>query len=191
MLTVTPLYKRAPRYHPFKFKPEKALESIVYLISRLPQQNQTRFFVNKLLFYADLQHLQEYSRYIAGDFYVAMKHGPVPSNAFNMIKEAAGEIEPLFRLDYENAFINREHYCEAVRDADISILSASEIECLDMALDQFGSMSFRQLWDVSHDEPFYKELIAEQGINATMEVPYIARYLDGGDDLVGLLTGEH
>jgi hypothetical protein len=143
MLIVTPEHKQPPpQHHPFRFKPEKALEALLYLVNRMEPKKRSRYFLNKLFFFSDLHHLDQYSRYIAGDFYVAMEEGPVPSNAYNMMKEMAGIVEKEFGLPYEESFsVKKRTYLEFYdprRDANLDVLSPSDIECLDYALERYG-----------------------------------------------------
>jgi uncharacterized phage-associated protein len=185
-------YKNPPANHPFRFKPEKAAEAILYLINRLPGTKRSRFFINKLFFYADLRHLEEYSRYIAGDFYEALKDGPIPSGAYNLLKEIAGENVHTFDIDYGKSFrcSTKGVFFDPLREADLDMLSRSDIECLDYALAEFGHLSKHELWNVSHDEPAYKSIVEESGLNNTIEVAHFARFLNGGEDLTNLLAGE-
>jgi uncharacterized phage-associated protein len=67
---------------------EKAIEAIVYLANRLDKPTKLKIF--KLLYFADKLHMSRYGRFIVGDYYVAMKHGPVPSRTYNILKEVEG-----------------------------------------------------------------------------------------------------
>ncbi|WP_409530306.1 Panacea domain-containing protein [Shinella sp.] len=52
-----------------------------------------RFHALKTLYYADRAHLQRYGRPITGDRYIAMENGPVPSYAYNAVKQQLPEAE--------------------------------------------------------------------------------------------------
>jgi hypothetical protein len=42
--------------------------------------------VLKVLFFADVNHLNNYGRPIVGDDYVALPHGPVPQTTYDILK---------------------------------------------------------------------------------------------------------
>ena len=57
--------------------------------------------VFKTLYFADKNHLSKFGRPITGDWYVAMKNGPVPSNLYDIFK--AIKSDSLFN-QYANQF---------------------------------------------------------------------------------------
>ena len=71
---------------PFRFDQEKAIETIIYLSGYV--DNPSHLGICKLLYFADKTSLEKYGRFIFGDDYLAMKAGPVPSGAYDLIKAA-------------------------------------------------------------------------------------------------------
>lgn len=137
----------------FKFDPEKALEAILYVARNT--RNPGFHLVSKILYFADQAHLRDYGRFITGDLYVAMKHGPVPSGAYDMMKWARNQQGGSFRLSgqLEEAFEVRNGHCiHPCREPQLDLLSESELECLQRAIEQYGNLSFSRLADISHDE---------------------------------------
>jgi uncharacterized phage-associated protein len=136
----------------FAFEPEKGLEAILYLANRL--QHPTLHSISKLLYFADQRHLSSYGRFICGDRYVAMKHGPVPSGVYDMLKwarEGTGSShrhsEAIERaLSVENGFEVR-----AARPANLAMLSESDTEAMDWAIQEYGALAFGELTRRSHD----------------------------------------
>jgi uncharacterized phage-associated protein len=133
--------------------PQKLVEALLYVAARLRAPG--RHNVSKMLYFADRMHLEHYGRMISGDSYIKMEYGPVPSLTYDLMKVAGGKQvhEPLKR---HQELVQRSFECQGTslrikRDADLSYLSESEIECLDAAIAQHGHKSFGQLVDDSHD----------------------------------------
>jgi uncharacterized phage-associated protein len=134
------------------FDRDKALEAILFIANSL--RNPTFHSISKMLYLADKLHLQEYGRLICGDRYVAMDNGPVPSAIYDMMKVAAGRRS----IDVDWDEIIREamdvHQGREVvpkRDCDIDMLAESEIECIKQTIARYGSKSFGELTDITHD----------------------------------------
>ena len=129
------------------FDTDKAIELILYVASRLPKEKSTFHTISKMLYFADLCHLDRYGRLISEDRYIAMKHGPVPSAIYNLMKKDSFRgtdklSEGIFDLDGHTVIPKRE--------PDQDYLSESEIECLDYSILKYGEMSFGQLSTESH-----------------------------------------
>src|ERR1041385_8562498 len=75
-----------PENSPLAVDKRKAIETIIYVARKAPIAD--RFHVCKIIYFADKYHLQHYGRFVFGDYYVAMKNGPVPSGAYDVIKSA-------------------------------------------------------------------------------------------------------
>jgi uncharacterized phage-associated protein len=136
----------------FSFDRDKALEAIIYVARGVRQP--TFHTISKVLYFADQKHLRDFGRLICGDHYVAMRHGPVPSGAYDLLKFvrdgavlADGFAE---RLAAGFAVTNK---CEvhARRGPVLDALSESDRSALNWAIEEFGSRSFKYLTDKSHD----------------------------------------
>ena len=68
----------------FQFNESKAVEALVFIAKRWP--GITPFYLSKVLFFADRDHLRMYGRPILGDSYIAMDNGPVPSRVYDIVK---------------------------------------------------------------------------------------------------------
>lgn len=122
----------------FNFNKEKSLETVLYLINRL--EKATLHSIFKLMYFADTLHLARYGRFITGDSYVAMEYGPVPSATYDMSKNPPMD------------FSVQGYHLFAKRDAQLECFSESDLICLNHILAQYGSKSFGELTDASHDE---------------------------------------
>ncbi len=129
--------------HPFVFKAEKSVEAILYIAQNVKQPTFHR--ISKIMYFADKVHLEKYGRFICGDSYMAMKHGPVPSGAYDILKVARGD-------GFNNAFIVVDNFkVKPLRAAYVDYFSESDLECLDESIKQYGHLSFDQLTRLSYD----------------------------------------
>lgn len=137
----------------FAFEPEKALEAILYIARRL--RHPTLHTISKVLYFADQKHLRDYGRLICGDNYVAMKHGPVPSGVYDILKAVRGDGARYAGLESavlaRALAVDRGHHVTPLRDPDTAALSESDRGAMDWAIQEYGHLSFRELAERSHD----------------------------------------
>lgn len=136
---------------------EKALEAIVWLANGKP--NIGFFHIAKVFFFADKEHLQKYGRPILGDTYIAMKWGPVPSGIRDILSHDSF-LDPDILEAIPGAFsVSRGNVprVKAEREPDMRYFSETDRECLQRALDKYGSMPFGRLSDLTHRERAYLE----------------------------------
>jgi len=165
----------------FQFEPEKALEAILYTASRV--RNADMYLCLKTLYVADKKSLSLYGRFIAGDWYSAMRDGPVGSNTYDIVKfvrsdnnySAVPQAIDAFRLD-GNSIVG-------LRDPDLDWLSESDIECLDSAIEEMGHLRFGPARDISHDAAY---LATDR--NARISEIAIAETLENGSHVVAHLN---
>jgi uncharacterized phage-associated protein len=130
------------------FDVAKAIEAIVY-ISR---STTDLFHIMKILYYADLYHLQAYGRLITGDYYIAMNNGPVPSGSYDLIKVVRGDGFAIKDASPEKAFaVEGRMKVTPLRAPDMSIFSESDVECLDKSIAAHAHMSFAELRRKAHE----------------------------------------
>lgn len=134
----------------------KALETLVYLANK----DQRQYWVLKAIYLADKEHLQHYGRQLFGDRYIAMKLGPVPSLAYDIVKSvregAVGYYFPDPKPETALQIVpdNRTVKPAKNRKANEDLLSASEVECLNHAYDAIKHLSFEQLRGLTHDAAY-------------------------------------
>jgi len=171
--------------YPYPFDPDKALHAIVYVAARV--QDPTFHSVSKVLYFADRAHLGEYGRFILGDSYVAMRHGPVPSHVYNLMKGVRGDGWVPAELKPETFFGVEDSYrINPRREADVDIFSDSEIECLDTSIRKYGQLSFGSLTKLSHDDAWHS---ADE--NDIIDVQNIVQTLPDSDALLEHLSDPH
>ena len=159
-----------------QFNKEKAIELLLYVTRRCSDM----YTALKVIYFADKDHLSKYGRSISCDRYVAMRHGPVPSGLYDMIKDVRdNHIEPTaFRIENGNKIY-------PLREPELDLLSETDIEILDESMEQYGSMSFSKLKRQSHDAA---HKAADQ--NDFIPAEAFIKSVPGGDDLLLQLASD-
>jgi hypothetical protein len=133
----------------FRTDKEKTVEALLFIVSRYGEVG--RFHALKTLYFADREHLRMYGRPITGDRYIAMDNGPVPSFAYNALKEdvpepvrelIVGALSPVSN-SYHPAY--RPH-----RKPNLSFFSKTDLECLDWAFEHCRKRTFGSISDETH-----------------------------------------
>jgi uncharacterized phage-associated protein len=172
------------------FSPQKAVESILYIASRLARP--TIHEVLKIRYFADKLHLAEYGFLASGDEYVAMQYGPVASNTYNLLKAARGDqsgwLHPSFlAITQDVVQVTQDHCVKCLRAPDMSQLSAADIGCLDEAIARYGHMDFGERTQLSHDSAWKKawKAASEDDVGqGPMSVNEIAETLENAAEIL-------
>jgi len=167
----------------FIFNPEKALEAILYAARIAPIKDV--YHVLKILYFADKAHLEQYGRFIFGDSYVAMSHGPVPSGAYDIIKYVRNRNTVISFEPAKSAFSISGDFIELHREPNLELLSKSDIKCIDDANKKYGHLPFGRLKSKSHDLA-YKN--ADK--NDFISIENIASTLKDGDLIIDHLNAQ-
>lgn len=128
----------------------KSIEAALYVCANLGKVGKHK--LNKLFYYADKYHLANYGRTVSGDQYKKLKYGPVPKETYEHIG-----FSPFFRDSFEITGNN----LRAKRDPDLKELSDSDIEALNFSINEYGSKTFDELLDLSHDETWHAAKMKE------------------------------
>lgn len=152
----------------FNFDCEKAIDAIEYIAQLRP--GVTQYYIGKILFFADREHILDYGRPITGDRYVAMEHGPVPSAVRNLLRldgdypdEIVDKLEA--RVFIENKG-NRQHVFAKNGAEPSKRLSGSDKEYLRGSVEKYAHLSFTELREISHEDPAYAEAWEREGTAA-------------------------
>jgi uncharacterized phage-associated protein len=150
----------------FGFNETKAVAAITLIAQRWP--GITPFFLAKVLFFADRDHLRAYGRPVTGDTYIAMADGPVPSHVYDMVKDNLdffGDPEAIVaavRVDRNERYPR----IYANQDADLDALSETDIATLEQSIGFCRHRSFNELSSITHQEPAWSQAPA----NGTMDL---------------------
>jgi len=168
----------------FTFAPEKAIEAILYLASRL--EDPGRHNITHLLYFADKTSLERYGRFICGDDYYAMQYGPVPTNCYELLKAAETTDHFGFKT-FPNTY-----KVQPLRGPNLDLLSESDIICLEKVVQMYGDLPFWRIRDESHDEA-WSAAWAKRGDKNTERIPLesIVAELENPDELLSFLSNRH
>lgn len=162
----------------FKFDAEKTVEAIIYLAHHYANE-PTVMAICKLLYFADKTSLQDYGRFISGDAYFAMRHGPVPSHSYDMMKEA---VSGSLGFQVSNSKII------PLREPDLEKFSKSDLKCLETTIEAYRCFPAWQLRQLSHDPAWQKNEPGE-GTPKSIPIPIedIIDTIDNGEELLEFL----
>ena len=138
----------------FRNNTEKSLEVILWLANKRPGIDFHAIL--KLLFFADVRHLNDFGRPIVGGAYNAITYGPVSQPTYDILKREPLAMETL-GLNGEIPFDVRDGYhVYPKRIADERKLSRSDVAALEATLGKYGHLDFDALTEISHEHPAYK-----------------------------------
>jgi len=107
-----------------KFDPTKAIEASA-VIARREGKRVSRLRMLKLMYIADRESIKKRGRPILGSKFVAMNHGPLHSDVYDMVKgehPAAPRLSKFFTVERRDLRLTKEPANLALSRADIAIL---------------------------------------------------------------------
>src|SRR5262245_35010875 len=125
----------------FKFDEEKAVAAILYIASRI--DSPTFLSIFKLMYLADKTSLERFGRFICGNNYAAMKNGPVPTEVYDMLRDGDNE--------HRGFTVVNNYHVLARTKPNLDMFSESDVECLDLVLENYGRLPVWHLIQLSHD----------------------------------------
>ncbi len=138
----------------FRYDKEKTLASVLYIINKLHKMKQEAGFhkIFKILYFAERSHLVKWGRPITGDWFAAMKEGPVPSGIYDILKAIRKPEKDLSLYNNYKEFlsVNNHYRVTGKTNPDMDELSPSEIDCLDASIKDNGPLSHYALTKKSH-----------------------------------------
>lgn len=157
----------------FAFNEWKCIDAIHYITTLKP--GITQYHVSKVFFFADREHLKDWGRPISGDRYVAMEHGPVPSNIYDILKLNDGlpeEVVAYFSERIDQKKQGNLIHCFPKKDAQFAskYLSETDKKYLENALDNYGSKGFGEIKTESHKDVAYEKAWTAPGLNNEMDL---------------------
>lgn len=165
---------------------DAAAAAVAYVARSLP--NATLHSVAKALYFADKIHLSRFGRTIAGDRYIAMEFGPVPSAVYDSLKDLAGRDNRAYpeltaRLRTFVRVVGKR--IQLIADPEIEWLSESDLEALNGAIELCRDKGFLELTELAHDEAW--NTTPENGV---MSLEAIARTLPNAERVIEYLRSE-
>lgn len=140
--------------------PHKIVEAILAVIRAAEQHGKqvSQYDIVKTLFLADRAHLNEFGRPITFDNYYAMKHGPVPTFAYDLLKghEAAWQATGMAKPWSAEAVPGKTYaHFHSERELDDDALAPSELELLESSMLVVKTLGFGQVRKLTHEDTAY------------------------------------
>jgi len=154
----------------YRINYQKAIETIIWIAQQKPGIDI--YHIAKILFYADKLHVNRYARPITGDHYICMDYGPVPSGIKDLIDKNSW-LNPIYLSEVSKSIqIDKEPYTniKALRPPRMDYFSKTDIECLELSLEEYGDKTFDELFELTHDEKCSINTGTNQPIDYTLLV---------------------
>ncbi len=103
--------------------------------------------IMKLIYFAERFHIRKYMRPIANDDLVAMKKGMVGSYWLNILR---GILQSTF---FDSDKVSKARIRNGVNINEEEVLSRSEIDAIDFAINNFGKYDENELVNIIHEYP--------------------------------------
>lgn len=148
----------------FNFRFHKTLQAAAALLRTQPPHIMGRLRLIKLLYIADRESLRETGAPITGDRVFAMKHGPVLSETYDLIKG-----EHMRSPEWSRHFENIGSYVRLLEDPGTGRLCKYEIEKLNEVFRRFECDSD---WDVAEATHQFPEWRKNDRGDSSRRIPY-------------------
>ncbi len=138
------------RYNFENFNTDKTVNAVLYISQKLKRSDFHKIF--KILYFADRNHISDYGRSITGDTYIAMNDGPVPSNLYDIFKSVRGDGYFKDNGTFSKVFkVVNWDLIQPLAEPNLKKLSKTDIDYLENSLEEFGSLSWDEVREKSHD----------------------------------------
>lgn len=176
----------------FVFQREKAIEIVLYLARRVKDPTFLRIY--KLMYFADKRHLDYWGKFLCGNDYVAMEHGPVPIDIFKILDEARKKGSVDFEV-FEKKINNKNKpipYIKPLREENTDQISEAAQQTLDWVLGKYGRMRIGKLYDIAHEETAWLNAWDDESSKMRFDMPIlsIASSLPDSESLIAHLQGD-
>lgn len=156
----------------FEFDKQKAIEAILYLVSKAPVANL--YGICKFIYLADKASLEKYGRFIFGESYVAMQQGSVPSNSYDILKNPPDDLE------------KTGYYFKITRQPDLDYLSRTDVECLDKVIEEYGEQNSWARRKIASHDTAWEIAWSKKGLSKSypIRIEDIAELFEKPDELI-------
>ena len=146
---------------------KKFKEVLLYLlvgIGARPHVGQTVIY--KLLYFIDFDYYEKFEDQLIGATYIKNHYGPTPTHFKRLVEEL--EREGALECVASDYFKFPQVKYLPLRDADMSLFSAQELQHIDFEIGRLGSKNARQLSEFSHGDTPWLSAGSNEEINYEM-----------------------
>lgn len=148
-------------------KYDKFKEVLLYLLVRIgarPHVGQTVLY--KLLYFVDFDYYEKYEEQLIGAVYIKNHYGPTPTHFKKLVEEL--EQEGALECVSSDYFKYPQVKYLPLREPDMSLLSALELQHIDFEIRRLGSKNASQLSEFSHGDTPWLSAGSNEEINYEM-----------------------
>lgn len=176
---------------------EKIVQAINFFARKNKGHRITKLYFLKLMFLADRYHLRMYGRMISNNHYVAMKYGPVASEAKNTFEFTNIPSMPDALQEYAAEYLDPVDDASVVslKNVDADVFSETDIEALEAAYSAWQTHQHRGLvtythlfpeW-ANHETELNNKKVCDMSIeDFFLDAPNFAEYCPASADRVAL-----
>ncbi|MGB7061156.1 MAG: type II toxin-antitoxin system antitoxin SocA domain-containing protein [Candidatus Zixiibacteriota bacterium] len=130
---------------------KKFKEVLLYILNKVGSKpNIGETVVYKLLYFIDFDHYELYEEQLMGATYQKNLHGPTPIEFKKIVDRMIGDEE--IDMVHSKYFDFPQRKYLPLRPADLSELSAQEVEVIDSVLSRLSDMNAKQISRYSHND---------------------------------------
>lgn len=160
----------------------------LYVLDKCGETDFIHFF--KIIYFAERKLYATYGQHLVKDSFVAMEHGPVPSNLYDALKLMNSKggnkaVKPISDALQPAGGECAWFFVKANEKPNLDELSPAEIAALDEAISEYKDMDTRALSELSHDTAWHSAWDVKH--NAVMSSLSIAKAGDASDGFLEYL----
>lgn len=122
---------------------------LLYILNKVGSKpNISETVIYKLLYFVDFDFYEKYEEQLIGAAYIKNRFGPTPCE-FKKIVDKMIEDKEIIKIDVDYQGYQQTRYLP-LREPDLTILKANEVEIIDKALNKLSGMSAKQISEYSH-----------------------------------------
>lgn len=146
------------------YQHQKIKEVILYILNKTGDISY--YMLMKILFCAERANLLKWGEQITDLKFYARDHGPVPSSLYTHICNHKKGIESNCSDIFQ--FVD-DYNIHPQRKANLDYLSQSDIESLDMGIEELAGMNYKEVEAYLHDD-IYNRIISAGGIKKYSQI---------------------
>lgn len=150
---------------------KKITQIVNYLVKSNPSHELDKWSIVKLAYLADRYHLRKYGRTVSGDFYVAMKKGPVGSLIKDVVEctDYLGDSDAKYVKSYIQQKSTDVNIITSTDEVDIDQFSITDIEALNFSIENFSRYSKEELIEITHKYPEWSKFESRLNADSSLE----------------------
>lgn len=140
-----------------KYEQIKLVQIALYVLQKTGGIDYYHLF--KILYFAELKHLEKWGSRITSDNFYALDYGPVPTYLYDVVKGcnvSNTDLLKLFSDNIQSAGKDAPNVLLPKVEVNMNYISKSEIEALDASIEENAYLTFSQLKTKSHDSAWYE-----------------------------------